>query len=215
MNSRTYTHTHTHFSLTNAHARTHTGRLLLVTTVPMAVILFFSTPWLASFFYMRHRRSRVFAQFSNSALWIIYLIYPLLCFMTIQGFKCESVEDVHFLSADMNEPCPWKKGERGSWIFVWSAISMTIYPIGIPILLLGSLIYLDVPRLARYGMGEAIFQQMIGLYIKQRDRTIYSKLAIYVRGRNAQETGVAERAAKIFRQVSDNGKYAVTSDKQI
>ena len=155
----------------------------------------------------------MFAQFSNSALWIIYLIYPLLCFMTIQGFKCESVEDVHFLSADMNEPCPWKKGERGSWIFVWSAISMTIYPVGIPILLLGSLIYLDVPRLARYGMGEAIFQQMIGLYIKQRDRTICSKLAIYVRGRNAQETGVAERAAKIFRQVSDNGKYAVTSDK--
>ena len=87
MNLRTCTHTHTHFSLTNARAHTHTGRLLLVTTVPMAVIFFFSTPWLASFFYMRHRRSRVFAQFSNSALWIIYLIYPLLCFMTIQGFK--------------------------------------------------------------------------------------------------------------------------------
>ena len=63
------------------------GRLLLVTMVPMAVILFFSSPWIASFFYKRHRRSRVFATFCNSSLWVIYLIYPLLCFMTIQGFK--------------------------------------------------------------------------------------------------------------------------------
>lgn len=87
MISRTCAHSHIDFPLTNVRARTYTGRLLLVTTVPMAVVLFFSTPWLASFFYMRHRRSRVFAQFSNSSLWIIYLIYPLLCFMTIQGFK--------------------------------------------------------------------------------------------------------------------------------
>ena len=26
--------------------------------------------------------------------------------MTLQGFKCESVEDLHLLAADMNEGCP-------------------------------------------------------------------------------------------------------------
>ena len=189
------------------------GRLLLVTTVPMAVILFFSAPWLVSFFYMRHRRSRVFSQFCCSALWVIYLIYPLLCFMTIQGFKCESVEDMYFLAADMKEPCPWKEGERESWIFVWSAASMTIYPIGIPILLVCCLLYLDVPRLARYGKGEAIFQQMISLYLKQREKSICSKVTIHIGGTTKGETAVAERAAALFHEVSGNGVYEVSSQR--
>ena len=36
------------------------------------------------------------------------------------------MEDVYLLAADFDEPCPWKEGQRGSWIFIWSAISMTI-----------------------------------------------------------------------------------------
>ena len=61
------------------------GRLALVTTVPMLVVFIFIVPWLASFFYQKHRRSRVFDTCANSVMWVIYLIYPLLCLMTIQG----------------------------------------------------------------------------------------------------------------------------------
>ena len=62
------------------------GRLALVTTVPMLVVFIFIVPWLASFFYQTHRRSLVFDTCANSVMWVIYLIYPLLCLMTIQGF---------------------------------------------------------------------------------------------------------------------------------
>ena len=61
------------------------GRLALVTTVPVLVVFVFIVPWLASFFYQKHRRSRVFDTCANSVMWVIYLIYPLLCLMTIQG----------------------------------------------------------------------------------------------------------------------------------
>ena len=84
------------------------GRLALVTTVPMLVVFIFTVPWLASFFYQKHRQSLVFDTCANSVMWVIYLVYPLLCLMTIQGFKCVNVEDLHLLAADIKEPCPWK-----------------------------------------------------------------------------------------------------------
>ena len=106
------------------------GRLILVTTVPLVIVFFFISPWIASFFFQKKRRSRVFDACANSVMWIIYLIYPLLCLMTIQGFKCKIVEDLHLLAADLKEPCPWKNEERGSLIFVWSVASVVLYPIG-------------------------------------------------------------------------------------
>ena len=60
------------------------GRLLLVTLVPLLIVLLFSIPLLLTFFFNRHRRSAVFDQFSNSTMWVIYLIYPLLCMTTLQ-----------------------------------------------------------------------------------------------------------------------------------
>lgn len=55
--------------------------------MPIVVIFIFICPWIASFFYMEHRRSKVFDACINSVMWIIYLMYPLLCLMTIQGFQ--------------------------------------------------------------------------------------------------------------------------------
>ena len=60
------------------------GRLLLVTLVPLLIVLLFSVPLLLTFFFNQHRRSAVFDQFSNSTMWVIYLIYPLLCMTTLQ-----------------------------------------------------------------------------------------------------------------------------------
>ena len=62
-------------------------RLILVTTVPIVVVAIFISPWIATFFYMEQRRSKVFDAAVNSVMWIIYLVYPLLCLMTIQGFQ--------------------------------------------------------------------------------------------------------------------------------
>ena len=47
---------------------------------------------------------------------------------------------------------------------------------------LACLLRLDLPRLSRYGKGEAIFQQLISLYIKERDEGVCSRIAIYVGG---------------------------------
>jgi hypothetical protein len=158
----------------------------------------------------------VFDTCANSVMWVIYLIYPLLCLMTIQGFKCINVEDLHLLAADMKEPCPWKEGEQGSWIFVWSVASMLLYPIGIPVILLACLLRLDLPRLARYGKGEAIFQQLVGIYIKQRDESVCSRIATYIGGHkdvSQPQVNLTERAAQLHREVSGNGEHAVTSTR--
>ena len=83
-------------------------------------------------------------------------------------------------------------------------------PVGIPILLFSSLLYLQVPRLARYAMGGAVFKQMLDVYLKERDRTICSQIAMHVGGRKGQESSVTERAAQIFEDMSGNGTQAVT-----
>ena len=89
-------------------------------------------------------------------------------------------------------------------------------PIGIPVLLLIFLLRMDVPRLARYGKGDAIFQQMLGLYMQQRDKTVSSKIANYVGGQKSDahsQAVVAQRAAELFEEVSDNGEHEVTSER--
>ena len=203
------------------------GRLLVVTTVPILVVFVFCSPWLVTFIGFRpERRSRVFDSCCNSVMWIVYLIYPLLCLMSVQGFKCMTVEGMHLLAADMKEPCPWNKNERGSWIFVWSAFSMLVYAFGIPLALLVCLLRLDVPYLARLGRGEAIFRQMLGLYIKQRDEMLCARFAVYLGGHvtDTQDGPIAkesswsveflhDRASLLYRETSDNGKNPVTSQR--
>jgi|NorSeaMetagenome_1021524.scaffolds.fasta_scaffold52999_2 hypothetical protein len=123
---------------------------------------------------------------------------------------------MHLLRADLNEPCPWKRSERESWIFVWSTVSVVLYPIGMPVLVLALLVHLELPRLARFAQGEAIFQQMITTYIKQRNQTVCCRIATWVGGQkdDAQpQADLVERAAQLFRDVSDHGKHAVTSTR--
>ena len=194
-------------------------RLILVTVTPISVVFIFSLPWLASFFVYSHRRAKVFDRFCNVSMWIVYLIYPLLCLMTIRGFSCIKVDNVHLLAADLHEPCPWDAQHRNSsMIFVWSVISTILYPIGIPVLLLSSLIYLQVPRLARAGQAEAIFQQMLDLYIRLRDKTVSARIAAYVGGQKADANCVAEvkrRAIALFSELSCNGEYEVSSTRML
>ena len=83
-------------------------------------------------------------------------------------------------------------------------------PVGIPILLFFCLLYLQVPRLARYGKGGAVFQQMLDVYLKERDKTICSKIAMHVGGRKREEVSVAEQAAEMFEDMSGKGTHAVT-----
>ena len=93
---------------------------------------------------------------------------------------------------------------------------MVLYPIGMPVLVLALLVHLELPRLARFAQGEAIFQQMITTYIKQRNQTVCCRIATWVGGQkdDAQpQADLVERAAQLFRDVSDHGKHAVTSTR--
>ena len=117
----------------------------------------------------------------------------------------------------MNEPCPWDSRVRNDpAIFIWSVISTILYPIGIPVMLFSCLLYLEVPKLANTAKAEAIFQQMLDLYIKQRDKTVSSRIASYVGGQKADGSNLAVvecRAVDMFSEVSCNGEYDVTSKR--
>ena len=66
------------------------------------------------------------------------------------------------------------------------------------------------------GEAEAIFQQMLDIYIKLRDKTVSSRIAAYVGGQKADANCVAEvkhRAIALFSEVSCDGKYEVSSTR--
>ena len=68
------------------------SRLILVTTVPLLLIFLLSTPWLATFVGIHsHRRSKVFDQFTNSALWVV-CEWPASCSPRI----CSLLQYLHF-----------------------------------------------------------------------------------------------------------------------
>ena len=129
------------------------------------------------------------------------------------------MEDLHLLAVDQNEACPWDSRERGNPIFVFTVIATILYPIGVPVGLYMVLVRLDVPRLARYGEGEAILQHMIGLYVKLRNSTAASRLAVYVGGQTHESSAatkdavVANRARHWFMELSCDGTREVTVDR--
>ena len=51
------------------------GRLMLVTLVPLLILFVLALPFLATFIFKQHRRSDVFDQFSNSAMWVVYVCF--------------------------------------------------------------------------------------------------------------------------------------------
>ena len=80
------------------------------------------------------------------------------------------------------------------------------------------LLHLDVPRLARCGRGEAIFQQMVALYVKVRERTLCARIAAYVGGKQrdkldpeaTDEVDLNLRSSQLFQEVSADGAQEVT-----
>ena len=81
------------------------------------------------------------------------------------------------------------------------------------------LLHLNVPRLARYGRGEAIFQQMVALYIRIQDQTSCARIAAYVGSKLSDgteamdEEDVKQRARQIYKEVSGEGRHEITMDR--
>ena len=78
------------------------------------------------------------------------------------------------------------------------------------------LLHLNVPRLARYGRGEAIFQQMVALYIRIQDQTSCARIAAYVgsnlsdRTEAMDEEELHKKARQIYKEVSGEGRHEIT-----
>ena len=186
-------------------------RLIFVTCAPAVIILFFFCPVIVTFFHKSHLRKPVLDQFSSTSLWVLYVFYPLLCFWSLQGFHCSSVEGRKLLSVDMTEGCPYDSPSPA--IFIWSVIAAVVYVLGIPLLLLLLLLQMDVPRLVRHGHGEAIFKEMLALYLSHRTNTVSYKIAMYVGGQGKSKAIVSQRVSEIFQEVSNLGELDVTGTR--
>ena len=71
------------------------GRLMLVTLVPLLILFILALPFLATFIFKQHRRSDVFDQFSNSAMWVVYVMLsqksmPVSCLTVLSSCSCKS-----------------------------------------------------------------------------------------------------------------------------
>jgi len=117
---------------------------------------------------------------------------------------------------NLEESCPYDSPT--SVMFIWTVVATFMYPIGIPLGIFLLLLYLGVPQMVRQKQGEAIFHQILQLYVHARHNTVGSKIALYVGG--GGEHGVTssysiieDRTENLYRDLSQDGAVQVDSQR--
>jgi hypothetical protein len=100
--------------------------------------------------------------------------------------------------------------------FLWTIVSTAVYPLGIPLGIYLLLLYLKVPQMAKRKEGEAMFRQMLDIYVTARLNTIGSKIALYVGGQGGSKQSadiIKQRNAQLYQAVSRHGTEVVNSQR--
>jgi hypothetical protein len=142
-------------------------RLLTYTLVPIAAICCFEMPcffgWL-----MGHSRAAtdgrwaatVDAAWKNILYWV-FLVYPVVSLTTLQAFDCQP-EGLGLLAADLNMKCP----NSADLVSVWSIIFILVYPVGIPLFCMISMLNMGVYLIAQDKINKNILSSIIAKYMQ-------------------------------------------------
>jgi len=143
-------------------------KLVFVTLGPMVVCLMLSVPLfitlvlgkLETGHWKGHPRYEAVAQ--SFWYWIffwLFLTYPSTAVVSVSTFHCKHYGKDLLLVSDMRQQCPWL--DRQSDVFLLAIFSVIFFVIGIPLFMLGSMVYVGVPRVVRMKMEAELVRALI------------------------------------------------------
>lgn len=116
------------------------------------------------------------------------------------------------LFSDLSVECP--NEDKSSLLFLWTAGSVALYPVGLPLLILCILYMYNVPKLARSKEDKQVLQEMVVLYQQVLRKTLSSQIASFVGAGfhgHSNEHVVVQRAEVMFVQAS-RGASSISFD---
>jgi hypothetical protein len=146
------------------------SRLLLYTIVPVVAIIGLSLPLLVQFISIRLKPTTnipmlwdsIFFRFQKNINVFLFLIYSVVSVVTLEAFNC-SPPGLGLLTADLRVECP----ARGSFLVDYSIAFIIIFPVGIPIFVLISMILIGVPTLVKDKRNAAIVRALCNHFIRK------------------------------------------------
>jgi hypothetical protein len=132
----------------------------------------------------------------RNIMYCLFFIYPVVSLSSFQVFDCRP-RGLNLLAADFREACP----PTTSFLVVWSAAFIIIYPLGIPCFCLMSIVGMGVPLLAADMYERGILSAMIGSYLQSENVQLLLNMAKWLRALKTSKVADGE-ISEYQRQVS-------------
>ena len=147
----------------------------------------------------------IYSRFQKNLNIFIFLIYSVVSVVTLEAFNCNP-PGLGLLTADLRELCP----ENGSFLIVYSIIFILVYPIGIPLFVLASVILIGVPALVQDKRNAAMIRALCNYFIRKVsvfEATDLSALEMHTLGeffgddiKNLNSKGFERRMEDVYRK---------------
>ncbi len=185
-------------------------KLLVYTTAPLVFIALLAVPscialfriWCSSSDQMdqgrlqsRQRRlSATLDRFWNAVMFTVFMMYPLVCLITLEPFDCQPY-GLGLLGSDLREPCP----DMISFERVWASLFIVMYPVGIPLASIIVLRSMGVHRLAQEKIDAAVITAMINLFIKRTTSVESHRIAQILGPIGSNQEDFRKRVRELYR----------------
>ena len=142
------------------------SRLLLYTVVPIVAVACLGLPVMAtlvcSVISTPIGSDEILSRFQKTLNVFLFLIYSVVSVVTLEAFDCNP-PGLGLLTADFREQCP----ADGSFLRVYSVIFIIVYPVGVPIFILASMIFMGVHDIAQDKRNAVVVSALIGYFLRK------------------------------------------------
>ena len=142
------------------------SRLLLYTVVPIVAVVCLGLPVMVtlvcSVMSTPIGSDEILSRFQKILNVFLFLIYSVVSVVTLEAFDCNP-PGLGLLTADFREQCP----ADGSFLRVYSVIFIIVYPVGVPIFILASMIFMGVHDIAQDKRNAVVVSALIGYFLRK------------------------------------------------
>ncbi|KAJ1484328.1 hypothetical protein T484DRAFT_2517051 [Baffinella frigidus] len=97
-------------------------------------------------------------------LFLVFVVYPSVSVEAFNTFSCIDLgRSGNWLKSDMRVACP----ESGGFVYVCSIFAIFIYPVGIPLGMVGMLLYFKVPKMASQKHKAAGLKALVAAFSQE------------------------------------------------
>ena len=170
------------------------SRLLLYTVVPIVAVVCLGLPVMVtlvcSVMSTPIGSDEILSRFQKTLNVFLFLIYSVVSVVTLEAFDCNP-PGLGLLTADFREQCP----ANGSFLRVYSVIFIIVYPVGVPIFILASLLFMGVHDIAQDKRNAVVVSALIGYFLR--------KMSLCRPGSDEEDVARQRQLANIFGDAED------------